>query len=93
MSKFSYYIKVFYDQRLKPVFFTALNLPSGKRTVMHLVPREKLPPLAADGELVNVKSLKFSLFKMQIRIHYCAVSSYLFLKKLSDLANQSTHFT
>lgn len=37
------------------VTFGALNLPSGKRTVMHLVPREKLPPLAADDKRINEK--------------------------------------
>jgi len=30
------------------VTFTALNLAPGKRTVMHLVPREKLPQLSSD---------------------------------------------
>lgn len=30
------------------VTFMALNLPPGKRTVMHLVPREKLPQLSSD---------------------------------------------
>lgn len=30
------------------VTFIALNLPPGKRTVMHLVPREKLPQLSSD---------------------------------------------
>ena len=34
--------------------FIALNLPSGKRTTMHLVPREKLPPLAADGKILHL---------------------------------------
>lgn len=42
------------------VTFTALNLPSGKRTVMHLVPREKLPPLAADDNKLNEKSSESS---------------------------------
>eukprot|EP00112_Aurelia_sp_Birch-Aquarium-sp1_P022000 Seg606.2 transcript_id=Seg606.2/GoldUCD/mRNA.D3Y31 product="Ubiquitin-like protein 3" protein_id=Seg606.2/GoldUCD/D3Y31 len=37
------------------VTFSALNLPSGKRTTMHLVPREKLPPLAADDNKTNEK--------------------------------------
>lgn len=29
---------------------SALNLMPGKRTVMHLVPREKLPQLSPDGK-------------------------------------------
>eukprot|EP00794_Sanderia_malayensis_P007562 gene7562-8400_t len=42
------------------VTFTALNLPCGKRTVMHLVPREKLPPLASDDNKTNEKASESS---------------------------------
>lgn len=38
------------------VTFSALNLSSGKRTVMHLVPREKLPPLSSEDNKTNEKA-------------------------------------
>jgi len=38
------------------VTFTALKLPPGKRTVMHLVPREKLPQLSPDDLEKNPKT-------------------------------------
>jgi len=42
------------------VTFLALNLPAGKRSVMHLVPREKLPQLSPDDMEKSPKSTERS---------------------------------
>jgi hypothetical protein len=42
------------------VTFTALNLSPGKRTVMHLIPREKLPQLSPDDMEKSPKSTERS---------------------------------
>jgi len=42
------------------VTFAALNLASSKRTVMHLVPREKLPPVSSDDNKTNEKTSESS---------------------------------
>lgn len=42
------------------VTFVALNIPPGKKTVMHLVPRDKLPQPASEDLLNNGKSTERS---------------------------------
>ena len=65
-------------------YFTALGLPTGKTTVMHLVPRESLPePNSQGNEILYfdynwIFSFVFDVIKAYISKYYSPLSSLLF---------------
>ena len=65
--------------------FTALGLPTGKTTVMHLVPRESLPePNSQGNEILYfdynwIFSFVFDVIKAYISKYYSLLSSLIFL--------------